>query len=68
MTPQPIPQPILPEPLPLKPLTPQQIAALMQTIDDWIADESSDDEATYTQLMQSLNDDRRFSSARRMTP
>jgi hypothetical protein len=68
MTPQPISQPTFREPLSLKPLTPQQIAALIQTIDGWIADESSDDEATYTQLLQSLDRDRRYSSARRMTP
>jgi hypothetical protein len=46
--------------------TPEQIAQLMQVLDEWIADESGYEESTWEELTKALNQERDATKARRL--
>jgi hypothetical protein len=50
----------------LQPMSPEAIAQLAQILDEWMADESGYDEATWDDLKQTLNQERENVGARRL--
>jgi hypothetical protein len=46
--------------------SPEQIAQLMQVLDEWIADESGYEESTWAELTKALDQERDATKARRL--
>jgi hypothetical protein len=65
MTAQAIPPNAMP-PLNLAPHTPEQIAQLMQLLDEWSADESGDEESTWDELIKAIDREHDAVGARRL--